>query len=151
MNQLENIISNYVPVLLEEDALETVISGGFIRLHRVKGSEDSVLGNRFGEGELTEVINDWVMASGEGAVMVRLGVSKKVLEIVLSFFLENGTISCPNAIQELESMDSIFLSSDDSLSMKERTIFVIKFDPFFSGFLIPKHFFLKKDVIVLLL
>jgi len=44
-----NIISNYMPRMLEEDALETIWAGGFVRLHGVKGSEDFALSNRLGE------------------------------------------------------------------------------------------------------
>jgi len=68
----------------------------------------------------------------ESAVMMGLVVGKEVLEILLSFFLEHGAIICPNTIRELKSMDSIFLSSNDSLSMEERTVLITKLYPFFS-------------------
>ena len=137
MNQTENIISNYVPVLLEEDALKTIRVGGFVRFHDVKGSEDFALSDRFGEGLFAEVINDWLVVGKESAVVVRLGVGKEVLEILLCFFLENGAISCPNTIRELKSMNSIFLSSNDSLGMEEKIVRITKLYPFISRFLVP--------------
>jgi len=39
LDHLENIITNNVPVLFEENAMETIRARGFVGLHRVKGSE----------------------------------------------------------------------------------------------------------------
>jgi len=48
-------------------------------------------------------------------------------------------------------MDSISLPSDDGLCMKERAIFVTKFNPLLPLIFDTKHFFLEKDVIVFML
>jgi len=92
-----------------------------------------------------------VEAEVEGAVMMGLGVGQKVLEVFLSFRLENGIIRRPGAIRELEPVDLILLSSNDGLGMKEKVVFVPKFNPLLSGVFVPKHFFLKEDVIILIL
>ena len=84
----------------------------------------------------------------EGVAMVRLNVGKKSLEIFLCLLLKNRAIRRPDTIGELKSMNSIFFPPDNGLSMKERVVSVPKFNPFFSGFLVPKHFFLKENVIV---
>jgi len=44
---------------------------------------------------------------------------------------------CPITIRELKSMNSIFLSSNDSLGMEERTVLITNLYPFFSRFLVP--------------
>jgi len=74
VNQTENIISNYVAVLLQEDALKTIRVGGFVRFHGLKGNEDFSLSDRFGEGLFAEVINGGLVVGKESAVVVRLGV-----------------------------------------------------------------------------
>jgi hypothetical protein len=37
LEHLENIITNNVPILFEEDAMENIWSRGFVWLHRVEG------------------------------------------------------------------------------------------------------------------
>ena len=86
----------------------------------------------------------------EGAVLMGLGVGQKVLEIFLSFRLENGVIGRPGAIGELDSVNSIILSSNDGLGIK-RAVFIPKFNPLLTGFLVPKHFFLKEDMVIFIL
>lgn len=49
-----------MPVLLEEDALETIRVGCFVRFHGVKGIEDFGFGDRTCEGVLTRLINGGV-------------------------------------------------------------------------------------------
>jgi len=83
--------------------------------------------------------------------MVRLVATEEILEIVLGLILKSVAIRGPSTTRELKSMNSISFSSDDSLSMEEGSIFVFKFDPLFSRFLVPKYFFLEKDVVVFLL
>jgi len=151
MNQTKNVISNYVSVLLEEDTMETIRVGRFVRLHGVKGSEDFGFGDGTGEGNLAWLVNGGVESEVEGAVLMGLGVGQKVLEIFLSFRLENGVIGRPGAIGELDSLNSIILSSNDGLGMKERAVFIPKFNPLLTGFLVPKHFFLKEDLIIFIL
>jgi len=58
--------------------------------------------------------------------------TKEIFEVFLGFFLEDRATKGTYAIWKLKPMDSISLPSDDSLSMKERGIFVTKFDPLFS-------------------
>lgn len=65
--------------------------------------------------------------------------------------MKNGVVIRPNTIGKLKLVNSISLSSDDGLSMKERAISIAKFDPVFPRFLIPMHFFLEKNVIILIL
>jgi len=68
----------------------------------------------------------------ESSVMVGLISTEKTLKVDLSLFLESVATRGPSTTRELKLMDSISLSSNDSLSMKESGVFISKFDPFFS-------------------
>ena len=48
-------------------------------------------------------------------------------------------------------MNSIFLSSNDGLGMKERVVSITKLNPLLSRFLVPMHFFLEKNVVIVIL
>lgn len=83
--------------------------------------------------------------------MVRLVATEKKFEIGLRFFLENVAVRGPSTTRELKPMDSVSLSSNDSLGMEECSVFIPKLDPLLSRFLVPKHFFLEEDVVIFLL
>jgi len=133
-----------VPILPEKDTLETIRAECFVRFHGVKGGEDFSLGNGVGEGKFARLVSCGVVAVVEGAVVMWLGVDQKDFEVILSFWLENSVIRCPGAIRELESVNSIFLSFFDVLSMKEKVVFVSKFSPLLLGFSVPKAFLLER-------
>jgi len=52
MNQMKDVISNYVLVLLKEDTLGSIKTRCFVRFHGVKGSEYFGFGDGAGEGDL---------------------------------------------------------------------------------------------------
>ena len=87
----------------------------------------------------------------EIAVMVWLSAGKEILKEFVGFILKDIAICGPNAIWKLESVDFIFLSSNDGLSVEESVVLVSKFNPHLSRFLVPKHLFLEKNVIIFLL
>jgi hypothetical protein len=95
---MKNVISNYVPILFEKDTLETIRAGRFVRFHGVESIEDFSLGNGVGEGKFTRFVKGGVLAKVEGVVVLRLDVGQEVLEIILSFSLEDSIIGCPSSI-----------------------------------------------------
>jgi len=116
---MEDVITNYVPILLEEDAMETIRSRGFVRFHRVEGSKNIIFGNRRGEGIFSSVIKNRVASFIEGSVMGWLVAAKKNFEIFLGFFLENSAVRSSDVVWELQPVNSVSLSSNDCLCMKE--------------------------------
>jgi len=126
---VKNIISNYVSILFEEDAMEAIRVGCFVGFHGVKGGKHFIFGDRFGERKFLYVINGGWCAFMESVGGGMLMTTKEIFEVFLSCFLEDRAIRGPYAIWKLKPMDSISLSSDDSLGMKERGIFVTKFNP----------------------
>lgn len=69
----------------------------------------------------------------------------------MGFPLKDLFIRAPNTIREIETMDLIPLSPNDSLSMEESCIFVSQLNPLLPRFLKPKKFLLEEDVIVIML
>ena len=95
---MENIISNYVLILFEEDAMEAIKVGCFVGFHGVKGGKHFIFGDRFCEGKFFYVINGGWCAFMESVVGGVLMTTKEIFEVFLSFFLEDRAIRGPYAI-----------------------------------------------------
>jgi hypothetical protein len=46
---MKYVISNNMPILFEENALETVRARGFVRFHEIESNINFTFGNRVGE------------------------------------------------------------------------------------------------------
>lgn len=67
----------------------------------------------------------------------------------LRYLLNNNVIISPDTIRRLDAMNFGPLPSHYCLSMEERSVFIIKFDPFITRLLEPMYFLIKEDVVVI--
>jgi hypothetical protein len=119
-----------MPILFEENAMETIWARRFIWFHGIEGCCYFIFGDWSSEGILGVIVNGGVGAMSEVAILVMIIVAKEIFEESLGFVLEDGNVGGPDAIWKLESVNSVSFPPNDGLSMKKGAIFIAKFNPF---------------------
>jgi len=74
---MKNIISNYVPILFEEDTVEAIWARCFVGFHGVKGSKHFIFSDRFSERKFVDVSNGGRCAFMEDGVGGMVLTTKK--------------------------------------------------------------------------